>query len=62
MVSGERCIRKRNQLNPKPKDDQYRCPYLCAEMLKEGGTTAGALRGAVIVGTKRALDQSSYLL
>jgi hypothetical protein len=41
---------------PKRKDDQYRrCPYLCAEMLKEGGTTAGASRGAVIVGRKRAL-------
>jgi hypothetical protein len=41
---------------PKRKDDQYRrCPYLCAEMPKEGGTTAGASRGAVIVGRKRAL-------
>jgi hypothetical protein len=46
---------KGSSSEPKHKDDQYRCPYLCAEMPKEGGTTAGASRGAVIVGRKRAL-------
>jgi hypothetical protein len=47
---------KGSSSEPRRKDDQYRrCPYLCAEMPKEGGTTAGASRGAVIFGRKRAM-------
>jgi hypothetical protein len=47
---------KGSSSEPKRKDGQYRrCPYLFAEMPKEGGTTAGASSGAVIVGRKRAL-------
>jgi hypothetical protein len=63
MISGERSIEKKIAQTSnlkmisgeRSKKEILKKHYLCAEMQKQGGTHAGASRGAVIVGRKGAL-------